>query len=121
MPWTYSQSTGRLTRNGQDVATGYSGHGIGRNNANMAAMPDIGPTPQGAYRIGSPHSSNHTGSYTMNLDPLPGTNTFGRTLLRVHGDSTRHPGQASDGCIILPRAARQSIWTSGDHVIQVTP
>ena len=45
MPWTYSQSTGRLSRNGQDVATGYSGHGIGRNNANMAALRGIGPTP----------------------------------------------------------------------------
>ena len=33
---------------------------------------------------GSPYSSNHTGSYTTNLDPLPSANIFGRTLLRVH-------------------------------------
>ena len=55
----------------------------------------------------------------MNLDPQPGTNTFGRTLLRGHGDSAQHPGQASDGCIILPLGARQRIWTSQDHMIEV--
>ncbi len=37
MPWTYSH-TGRLSRNGQDVATGCSGRGIGRNDASMAAI-----------------------------------------------------------------------------------
>ncbi len=87
----------------------------------MAAMAGIGPTPQGTYKVGNPHRSNHTGSYTMNLDPLPGTNTFGRTLLRVHGDNKKRPGQASDDCIVLPLVARQSIWISGDHLIQVTP
>ena len=84
-------------------------------------MPDVDPTPRGTCRIGSPHNSNHTGCHTMNLDPLPGTNTFDQTLLRVHGDSTRHAGQASDGCIVLLHAARQSIRASGDHVIQVAP
>ena len=119
MPWQYSQSTGRLTYGGRAVTTGYSGHGAGRNNPAMAASRGIGPTPLGRYTVGAPHDSPHTGAYSMNLDPQPGTNTFGRTLLRVHGDSARHPGQASDGCIILSHDARQRIWTSQDHVVEV--
>ncbi len=119
MPWTFSQSTGRLSHNGVTVSGGYSGHGAGRNNNAMQAVRGVGPTPIGTYTIGPPHSSPHTGSYSMNLDPLPGTNTFGRILLRVHGDSARHPGQASDGCIILPHAAREHMWTSHDHRVEV--
>ena len=121
MPWQYSQSTGQLTQNGgAGVANGYSGNGNGRNNPAMEAMPNVGPAPAGRYTIGAPHNSNHTGAYTMNLDPEAGTDTHGRTAFRIHGDSVQHPGQASDGCIVLPLDARQRIWNSGDHEIEVT-
>ena len=93
--------------------------GVGRNNPAMASHRGVGPTPLGRYSVGAPHHSHHTGDYSMNLDPQPGTDTFGRTLLRVHGDSSQHPGQASDGCIIRPLHARQRIWTSQDHTIEV--
>ena len=121
MPWTYSQRTGQLTHNGQSVATGYSDHGPGRNNPPMQAARGVGPTPLGTYSVGAPHHGNNTGSYTMNLDPQAGTDTFGRTLLRVHGDNPHHPGQSSDGCLMLPLAVRQAIWNSGDHQVQVAP
>ena len=119
MPWVFNQRTGGLSRNGQTIATGYSGHGLGRNNPAMQTAHGVGPTPLGSYTVGSPHHSNTTGNYTMNLDPEPGTNTWGRTLLRIHGDIPHLLGQSSDGCIILPLTVRQSMWASGDHTVQV--
>lgn len=121
MPWTHSQSIGQLSHDGSSVGQGCSGHGPGRNNSDMETVHGVGPTPRGSYQIGSPHHSRNTGNYSMNLDPQAGTNTWGRTLLRMHGDNRAHPGEASDGCVILPLQTRQSIWSSGDHVLQVVP
>ena len=121
MPWTFSQSTGWLSHDGNRVYRGYSGHGPGKNNPAMASMRGSGPTPMGRYAVGAPHFSQHTGSYTMNLDPLQGTNTFGRTLFRIHGDNPQHPGQSSDGCVVLSLGIRQRVWNSGDHVLEVVP
>ncbi|MEM5437616.1 tlde1 domain-containing protein [Paraburkholderia diazotrophica] len=121
MPWTYSQSTGRLTRNGVTAGTGYSGHGAGRNNANMQRTGGIGPIPQGTYTIGAPFHHNHAGGYTMRLTPQHGTNTFGRSGFMMHGDSTRQPGQASEGCIVQNHSVRHQVWASGDRTLQVVP
>jgi hypothetical protein len=52
--YTYSQPTGILTRNGATAGQGYSGHGAGRNNPAMQAARDMGPIPQGQYKIGPP-------------------------------------------------------------------
>ena len=119
--WTYSQSTGELTHDGQHVATGYSGAGPGRNNPDMQASQGQGPIPQGSYTIGSARQGRHTGPATMNLDPQPGTQTFGRDLFRVHGDSVAHPGTASEGCVILPRNVRDRLAHSADRTLRVVP
>ncbi len=119
MAWLFNQRTGQLTHNGRPVASGYSGHGPGKNNPALQAARGVGPTPLGVYSVGAPHHSNNTGAYTMNLEPQPGTSTWGRNLLRIHGDNPKHLGESSDGCIILPLAVRQSIWISGDHALQV--
>lgn len=55
----------------------------------------------------------------MRLTPMEGTNVYGRTGLMMHGDSTQHPGQAPNGCIIENLEARQRVWTSNDHIITV--
>jgi hypothetical protein len=55
----------------------------------------------------------------MNLDPVDGTNTFGRSLFRIHGDNARH--DASEGCIILGPSIRKLIAASGDHDLEVMP
>jgi hypothetical protein len=39
----------------------------------------------------------------------------------IHGDSSQHPGNASNGCIITGAHNRQRIWASGDHALVVTP
>jgi hypothetical protein len=117
--WRYSQHTGNLTHDGHQVARGYSGRGVGKNNAGMQSQSDVGPIPRGQYRIEPPHRSRHVGPNAMDLTPQPGTNTYGRSDFLIHGDSIAHPGTASKGCIILGPAVRTAIWSSGDHMIEV--
>ena len=119
--WVYHQSTGELTRDGQHVAGGYSGIDAGRNNPAMETSRDTGPIPQGTYTMGRQFHSTVTGPGAMRLTPNPGTQTYGRTDLEIHGDSRSHPGQASHGCIILPRDARDRLNASPDNTLRVVP
>jgi hypothetical protein len=118
MPWIYNQTTGAITHNGLPVGTGYSGFRNGRNNPNLENAEGLGPIPRGRYTIGPPHHSG-AGEYVMNLIPV-GHNAYGRTLLRIHGERREGPpGNASTGCIVLPRNVRERIFRSGDHVLEV--
>lgn len=120
--YTYSQSTGRLTdSHGKLVAKGYSGHGMGKNNHGMQGIKQVGPIPCGLWRMTHMGPSDNVGPYTITLVPEQGTETFGRSLFRIHGDSVSDPGNASHGCIIINRLARIGIWESGDRVLQVVP
>lgn len=118
MTWTYSQSSGELLRSGAFQGTGYSGTGDGRNNPDMQNVPDVGPLPQGDYDIGPAHDHPQLGPCVMNLEPTADTNTFGRSLFRIHGDNARH--DASHGCVILGPTIRQAIRDSGDTKLTVT-
>lgn len=119
MGWTWDQSAGALSRDGKLVSTGYSGKGRGKNNPSMQAAVGTGPIPQGKWTIVGWHDSPNTGPFTLTLQACMGTITFGRSEFRIHGDSIAHPGTASHGCIILPRLVRDTIWRSGDRVIDV--
>lgn len=121
MSWKYAISTGTLTDpTGAFAGTGYSGKaGVWRNNLSAEADVAEGPIPQGAWHIGPAHTSPHTGPMTMDLDPLAGTNTYGRSLFRIHGDNINH--DASHGCIILGPAIRRQIEDSEDRTLEVTP
>ena len=118
--WTYTIATGEM-RHGATRFLGYSGAGHsreeGRDNPDMVHDVGRGPIPPGRYRIGAPHVSPHTGPYTMDLDPEAGTDTFGRSAFRIHGNNAAN--DASHGCIILPPDARHAIWESGDHELGV--
>jgi len=116
MPWTYSQSTGQLSRNGTNVATGYSGTGPGRNNPSAQANHNVGPIPRGIYTIGPPYNTDTHGPHVMALSPV-GHNALGRDGFLIHGDNTRH--DASNGCIILPPNIRNQISNSGDNTLEV--
>jgi hypothetical protein len=123
--WVWDQSAGvAISPDGKRYA-GYSGKGRGRNNPALQGVRGIGPLPRGRYRIGTPRTSQRTGPFVMDLFPMDATpadtrhDETGRSAFQIHGDSVRNPGTASSGCIILPRAVREAIWRSGDHVIEV--
>lgn len=117
MTWTYEQATGELTRDGAFVGTGYSGTGMGRDNTAFEATEGVGPIPRGQYTIGPVRNSARLGPCVMNLEPSLMTDTFGRSLFRIHGDNRRN--DASHGCIILGPLIRQAIADSGDTDLEV--
>lgn len=118
--WTYAQKSGELQQDGKPVSTGYSGANEGKNNPAMDNVPNVGPIPRGDWTIsGPPVDSKDHGPYVLKLNPAPSTETHGRTGFLMHGDSKSHPGSASHGCVILPRAVREEVWQSGDRDLQV--
>jgi hypothetical protein len=120
--WRYRQSTGELTSDaGEIVGVGYSGAGAGKDNPAAQADVDVGPIPQGSYRIGAPQNTEAHGPFAMPLLPAPTNEMFGRAGFMLHGDSISHPGDASEGCIIMDRVVRDLVWNSGDHELQVSP
>lgn len=102
-------------------STGYSGRGIGKNNANKQHLKNIGPVPAGLYRVGLPYRSLQHGPLVMRLDAMAGTTMFSRSGFLIHGDSIRNPGNASRGCIILSRTAREAIVDTGVRHIEIVP
>lgn len=112
---TFNRREGTLT--GEVTASGiWSGHKNAANDPSREQEHGVGPLPAGTYAIGALRDGEHLGPDVMNLDPLPGTNTFGRSLFRIHGDfagDTDH--SASDGCIIAPRAVRLAINQIADR------
>lgn len=117
MTWTYQQSTGKLTSPKGVFSQGYSGHKEGRNNPDMQGVPRIGPIPQGTYTIGKAYNDPHLGPCVMHLDPTPDTDTFGRSLFRIHGDNKQN--DASEGCVILGPVTRNIISIDSDKTLTV--
>lgn len=117
--WTFVQDTGELLRDNLHIDMGYSGKGSGKNNPDAQTVPDMGPIPCGDWEIcGPPYETTHHGPYVLRLEPQ-NVITFGRSGFLIHGDSLEHPGEASEGCIILPRGTRNRIWQSGDTMLEV--
>jgi len=119
MTWQYDQARGDMARDGVLVATGYAGAGEGKNNPDMQEVHNVGPLPVGAYTISAPFNTVAHGPYVLRLTPDPANEMFGRAGFLIHGDSVAHPGTASEGCIILPRAIRVQIWNSDDAALEV--
>lgn len=117
MTWRFEQNTGLLYDEvGKVAGQGYSGKGKGKNDPNMANVPNVGPIPVGGWEIGPPFYSTKNGPYCLPLTPKTWQARWG---FLIHGDSMNHPGQASEGCIILSREVRMRIWNSGDHQLEV--
>ena len=117
---TYQQSTGHFTdADGNLVGVGYSGNGQGLNNPEMQAVAMHGPLPQGGYEIGPASTDPKLGSLAMALSPSAGQHMFGRSGFFIHGDNQAMNHTASEGCIILPHAARIALASSGDRRLRV--
>lgn len=124
--WTYEQSTGFMTySDGALLDKGYAGgnkgkNPEGKNNPTMQGIPNVGPLPRGKYTmmyVVEQHAA--LGPYAIFLQPDMENEMFGRSDFFVHGDRIGHPGTASEGCIVLSRAARGVLWESTDHRIEV--
>lgn len=102
---------------GLKVAQGYSGLGIAKNDPQAEMLPNQGPIPEGKYTIEAPRDTATHGPYVLPLVPDPENEMHGRAGFLIHGDNITHT--ASEGCIILARADREHIWTSGDHRLEV--
>lgn len=117
--WTYVQRSGQLYRDGELVAGGYSGFGSGKNAPDKDDIHDVGPIPDGVYRIGEAHSTSTHGPLVLGLEPDSSNEMYGRSGFLIHGDSVDHPGLASRGCIIMPKEAREAVNKSGDRLLTV--
>jgi hypothetical protein len=120
MPWTFKVAAGEIWRNGKLMAKGvYSGHGDAINDSSKEAMPAHGPIPRGRWLMDGVYNSAKVGPFAIILDPAPGTNAFGRSGFRVHGDNAKGDQSASEGCVIVPRNIRDDMWQLKDHVLDV--
>lgn len=119
MTWEYDVTTHTFSRNGESYTADYAGATGYKNNSSQECVKGKGPLPRGAYTIGSPHNSAHTGKYTLDLTPHLSNVMCGRSVFRIHGASMRHPLDSSEGCIIAPLSVRKSIWASGDRELKV--
>lgn len=117
--WTYHQASGILENNGITVGKGYSGHGDHVNCPESQDLLCLGPIPRGKYMISDSFDHPDKGPLCMRLKPDPANNMHGRSGFLIHGDSIRHPGTASEGCIILSRNIRLLISMSRDHDLEV--
>lgn len=118
MAWYYSQSTGELTHNGAKFAKGYSGKGMHKNKPGDQNIGSQGPIPRGYYVISG--FNDHKSPMTIVLEPIAGTNTFGRSAFRIHGDNPRTMGASSEGCIIINGLdLRTQIFNSDDNILVV--
>ena len=119
MSFNYHQASGVLDHDGLIVGTGYSGAGAGKNNPAMQEVPDVGPLPQGGYLIGDPFDHPELGPHVMRLTPYPANEMYGRSGFLMHGDNPAHPGESSEGCIVMPRDVRDIVSQSADNHLTV--
>lgn len=113
---TYSQSSGEMRCTNPRGETyyrsqGYSGAPRCKDDPDKKDEKSCGPTPRDWWEVGETYDSPNTGRNTMVLIPQPGNTCFntGRecNTFRMHGDSMRNPGEASEGCIVLPPTRTQ--------------
>lgn len=116
MPWIFHQSNGAIFHNSEYRERGYAGHGEGKNNPGKQAVHEVGPIPQGQWRMTAWHDRYPgLGLWVIELSPVDGTETFGRSGFFWHGDNARHPGESSHGCIVSGAIVRREAWETGDH------
>lgn len=116
--WLYSQRSGELSRDGVHIAFCYSGFGPAKNEPSAQELPDQGPIPRGLWTFGALSTSTLHGPVARHLIAAKGTDTFGRDGFLMHGDSVARPGEASHGCIIASRPARE-LARDGDEIMVV--
>ena len=120
--WTFEQSTGKLYNKQGTLVTAHAYAGgncgkspEGKNNPDMQNVPKVGPLPCGLYTLGKVVLESHLGPFAIPLIPDPSNEMFGRGEFFIHGD-TVPSGNASEGCLILPRELREEIYASHEQL-----
>ena len=123
--WKFEIKTGRLfdPYTGKVLWQGYAGGNcgkdpIGKNNPDYIKVKSVGPLCPGVYTFGTPVAQSHLGPFAIPLTPDPSNEMYGRSDFYCHGDTTPS-GNASEGCIILPRWVRDQMWASKIHTLEV--
>ena len=101
--------------------TGYAGRGRGRNSPAHEAVRSVGPLPRGFYRVTTPRTDPRLGPLAFPLWPMRVTEMLGRSGFYIHGDSAKNPGNASHGCIVLSRQAREAVEAYRVRSLEVVP
>ena len=109
MAWTYEIATGWLSKDGARLAKGYSGAPSAVNDPTKVDLKGEGPLPPGFYTMDSPIDSSEHGPEAIPLVPDVNNNMYERSGFMCHGDNIHVPGTASEGCIIMPRYARDQL------------
>jgi hypothetical protein len=115
--FVYLQKAGKLLLDGKELGSGYSGHGAGKNNPEKEKEKNVGPIPQGVYKISAPREYKKMAN-CFDLTPI-GHDAQKRTELMIHGDSIASPGTASRGCIVVSADIRKKIAESGVTILRV--
>ncbi len=121
MTWVYDVRKKSFTHNGEyKFSAMYAGAEGYKNDHQFEKLSGKGPLPRGKYLItGKPFKHPRAGQYTLRLTPYPGNTMYGRSGFLIHGDSNEHPGEASNGCIVLAPGFRHEIYESGDRELIV--
>jgi hypothetical protein len=121
MTWVYDVKKLTFELNGKyQFSALYAGAPGYKNDPKFECVINKGPLPRGKYRItGIPFTHRHAGKFTLRLEPYKSNMMCGRSGFLIHGDSTQHPGEASNGCIILSPKYRKIIWESNDKEVVV--
>lgn len=118
--WKYLSNSGKLVSpSGSILGTGYSGKDEHKNIPYSESIHDLGPIPRGLYTIGPAHDTSTHGLLVLGLVPAKTNEMYGRSGFLIHGDSLEHPGEASNGCIVLNHALRETIAKSGVKRLRV--
>lgn len=101
MSWEYDVKEHKFYLDGvYQFDADYAGASGYKNDPAHECVKNSGPLPRGKY--------------TLSLTPYSTNDMCGRDAFKIHGKSSQHPEDSSEGCIIAPLSARRSIWKSDD-------
>lgn len=116
---TYSQVSGGISIDDENIGTGYSGHGVGVDNPALEAMANVGPIPRGEWRI-LKWEAVHPGKGPIVAVLAPNKHdAHGRSGFLIHGDNDKLNHTGSHGCIVASRDIRKRLRDSGETILEV--
>lgn len=118
LKWIYQQSTGEMYYQPEVggppilVGKGYAGRNAGLNNPDYQDTKNIGPVPQGIYKIGTQRDNitgtGHVLKSSMRIYPDKDNEMFGRAGFLIHRGNMETM-KSSKGCIIMTDSVRNVI------------